>query len=117
MRKRQWRAECQVAPDLFDQVVPRLSTLLAPLVNICQGHVAEPHAKTSVWGLLADVARQNVASMADRCAQSRLPRQAFLGWAAWDDTCWREALRSHVKRHLEPGDGVWLTRGGFLKNR
>jgi len=32
-RKQQLLAECQVAPEIFDQVLPRLATFMAPLVE------------------------------------------------------------------------------------
>ena len=55
---------CQVAPEICAQVIPRLDTFLAPFVTTFQGQVAAQHAKTSVCGLLSDVAHTNVASMA-----------------------------------------------------
>ena len=47
IRKHPLRAECQVAPEMFEQVLPRLSTFMRPFVQIFQGQVAEQHAKTS----------------------------------------------------------------------
>jgi hypothetical protein len=64
IRKTQWLDECQVAPELFEQVIPRLYTFRAPFVKTFQGQVADHHAKTSVCGLLSDVERKNVASIA-----------------------------------------------------
>jgi SRSO17 transposase len=106
MRKRQLLAECQVAPEIFEHVVPRLHTFMAPFVTIFQGQVAEQHAKTYVSGLLSNVERKNVASIAYHVGQSRLPLQAFIGWAEWDDPPLRETLRSQVTMHLGQGDGV-----------
>ena len=85
IRKTQLLDECQVAPEIFEQVIPRLYTFMEPFVKTFQGQVADQHAKTSVCGLLSDVERQNVASIADRVGQSRLPLQACIGWEAWDD--------------------------------
>ena len=51
----------------------RLYTFMEPFVTIFQGQVAEQHATTSVCGLLSNVERKNVASMADRFGQARLP--------------------------------------------
>jgi DDE superfamily endonuclease len=97
---------CQVAPAIFEQVIPRLSTCMKPFVKIFHGQVDEQHATTSVCGLLSDVARKHIASIAYRVGQSRLPLQAFLGWHAWDDAPWRQAWRPQVKMHLGQGDGV-----------
>src|SRR5438876_3521454 len=97
VRKRPLRDECQIAPESFEQVMPRLSTFMKPFVRLFQGQAAEQHAKTSVCGLLSHVERQTIASLADRFGQSRLPLQSFIGWDAWDDAPWRAALRSQVK--------------------
>ena len=106
IRKHQLLAECQVAPEIFAQGIPRLYTFLTPFVKIFQGQVAEQHAKTSVCGLWSNLERKNVASIASRFGHSRLPLQAFIGWEEWDDEPLRAALRSQVKRHLGQGDGV-----------
>ena len=84
-RKTQLLDECQVAPAIFEQVIPRLYTFMKPFVKIFHGQVDEQHAKTYVCGLLSDVERKNIASIAYRFGQSRLPLQAFIGWNKWDD--------------------------------
>src|SRR3989442_555432 len=105
-RKTQLLDECQVAPEIFEQVIPRLYTFMEPLVKIFQGQGDAQHAKTSVCGLLSDVERKNIASIASRFGQSRLPLQGFIGWHAWDDESLRQAWRSQVKTHVGQGDGV-----------
>ena len=84
-RQNQWLAECQIAPEIFDQVMPRLHTCMAPLVDTLCGQALQPHARTSVCGLLSDVERKNVESIASRFGQERLPLQRCIGWADWDD--------------------------------
>ena len=117
IRKHQLLDECQVAPEIFEQVMPRLSTFMKPFVTIFQGQVAEQHAKTYVCGLLSDVERKNIESIAYRFGHSRLPLQAFIGWDAWDDEPLRTALRSQVTRHLGQGDGVLVFDPlGFAKS-
>jgi len=106
MRTHQWLDECQIAPEIFEPVIPRLYTLMKPFVTSFQGQVAEPHANTSVCGLVSNLARKTIASMADRFGHSRLPVHALIGWEAWDDAPWRSAWRSHVTRHVGQGDGV-----------
>src|SRR5712692_1339124 len=116
-RKTQLLDECQVAPEIFEQVIPRLYTFMAPFVKTFQGQVAAQHAKTSVCGLLSDVEHKNVESIAYRFGQSRLPLQGFIGWDAWDDAPLREELRGQVKRHLGQGDGVLVfDPSGFPKS-
>ena len=64
MRKNPLLQECQVAPEIFDHVLPRLHTLMEPVVAPFQGQALTQHAKTSVSGVLSDVERKNVASIA-----------------------------------------------------
>ena len=106
LRKRQLLDACQMDPEIFEPVIPRLHTFMKPFVRIFQGQAADQHAKTSVCGLLSNVERKNIASIAYRLGQSRLPLQSFIGWDAWDDAPLREELRSQVKTHLGQSAGV-----------
>jgi len=117
LRKSQLLDECQIAPEIFEQVIPRLSTFMKPFVRIFPGQAANQHAKPYVCGLLSNVERKNIASIAYRFGQSRLPLQSFIGWDDWDDTPLREALRSQVKTHLGQSDGVLVfDPSGFPKS-
>ncbi len=100
--------ECQVAPHIFDQVMPRLETFMVPFVDTFCRQEPAAHAQTSVRGLLSDVARKNVASIAYRFGHDRLPLQRFMGWAPWDEGPWRQELTRHVAEHLGQADGVWV---------
>ena len=79
---------------------------MKPFVKIFQGQVPDQHAKTYVCGLLSNLERKNVESIAYRFGHSRLPLQAFIGWDEWDDEPLRLELRHQVKTHLGQGDGV-----------
>jgi len=117
IRQHQLLNECQVAPEVFEQVIPRLYTFMKPFVKIFQGQVAEQHAQTYVCGLLSNLERKNVESIAYRFGLSRLPLQAFIGWDEWDDEPLRAELRSQVKTHLGQGDGVLVfDPSGFAKS-
>jgi hypothetical protein len=106
MRKHPLLEECQVAPEIFAQVMPRLHTFMALFVATFQGPTLTQQAQTYVCGLLSDVARKNIASIAYRFGQSRLPLQGFLGWEEWDDAPLRSELIHQVKTHLGHADGV-----------
>src|SRR6266481_6874096 len=64
IRRAQLLEECQVAPEVFEQVMPRLRAFLAPFVDTLQGQAPRAHAQTYVRGLLSDVERKNVESIA-----------------------------------------------------
>jgi SRSO17 transposase len=117
LRKTQLLDECQVAPEIFEQVIPRLYTFMKPFVKIFHGQVDDQHAKTYVCGLLSDIEHKNIESIAYRFGQSRLPLQGFIGWHEWDDEPLRQELRSQVKTHLGQGDGVLVfDPSGFPKS-
>jgi SRSO17 transposase len=116
-RKSQLLEECQVVPEIFEQVIPRLYTFMQPFVKVFHGEAAVQHAKISVCGLLSDVERKNIESIASRFGQSRLPLQGFIGWDAWDEAPLRAELRSQVKTHVGQGDGVLVCDpSGFPKS-
>ena len=117
IRRSQLLEECQVAPEIFEQVVPRLYSFMKPFVKTFQGQVAERHAKTYVCGLLSNLEHKNVESIAYRFGHSRLPLQAFIGYSEWDDEPLRSELRRQVKMHLGQGDGVLVfDPSGFVKS-
>ena len=62
-RNSPWLDACQMAPEIFEPVMPRLDTFMKPLVRLFQGQAAAQHANTSVWGLLRIV----LARRAGRC--------------------------------------------------
>jgi SRSO17 transposase len=90
---------------------------MAPFVKTFQGQGAEQHAHTSVCGLLSDVERKNVESIAYQFGPSRLPRQGFIGWADWDDAPVRQELLGQVGKPLGQADGVLVfDPSGFPKS-
>src|SRR2546430_5040841 len=57
-RKTQLLQACPVAPESFQQVMPRLHTFMAPFVAIFPSQALHQPAETSVCGLLSDVERK-----------------------------------------------------------
>src|SRR5713226_10495612 len=100
IRKAQLLEECQVAPEIFAQGMPRLHTFREPFVDTLHGQAPRAHVQTSVRGLLSDVERQNVASIASPVGQERWGLQGFLGWGDGDDAPLRQTWRDHVGQQL-----------------
>ena len=44
LRKRQLLDACQRAPEIVEQIMPRLHTFMKPFVRIFQGQAADQHA-------------------------------------------------------------------------
>jgi SRSO17 transposase len=76
---------------------------MAPFVETLQGQACTQHAQTSVSGLLSDVERKNVESMAYHVGQNRLGLQGFIGWA---DAPLRQTLLDQVGQQWGQSDGV-----------
>ena len=48
IRKAQLLEECQVAPEVFEQVMPRLQTFMEPFVDTLHGQAPRAHVQTYV---------------------------------------------------------------------
>jgi len=105
-RKEELLEECRVPVDLFEQVLPRLVEFMEPFVaNFCRREQTE-HARTFVQGLLSNLERRNVESIAYRFGQERLPLQWFIGYSEWDDQPLRQELVRQVGGQLGDPEGV-----------
>lgn len=98
--------ECEVAPAIFDQVIPRLERFMKPFVALLERREQAEHAVTFVRGLLSDVPRKNAESIAYRFGRERLPLQHFLGASEWNDRVLRDELAQQVGRELGEPEGV-----------
>lgn len=117
VRKQELLAECQVAPEVFKQVLPRLERFMEPFVEVFCRQQPCRHAAIYVRGLLSDLERKNVESIAYRFGQERLPLQRFIGWAPWDDVPLRMELARQVGQQLGEEDGVLVfDPSGFPKS-
>ena len=105
MRRAQLRAACQVAPEVFAQVRPRLPAFRAPFVDPLQGPAPRAHAQPSGRGWLSDGARQHVAAIAEPVGQDRWGWQGWRGWDDGDAAPWRHPLWRHVGPDWGQADG------------
>lgn len=98
--------ECKLAPEIFDEVLPRLELFMKPFVENLGRREQVDHAQTFVRGLLSDLGRKNVESIAYRFGQERLPLQWFIGVSAWDDRPLRDELARQIGQSLGEPNGV-----------
>jgi len=106
VRKAELLAECEVSPQVFRGMVGRLVTFLEPFVELMVRPEQRQHALTCVRGLLSDLKRKNVESMAYRDDQDRGKLQHFVGVAEWDYRPLQQALARQVGREFGQADGV-----------
>lgn len=105
-RKAELLEECRVPADLFEEVQPRLEKFMEPFVaSFCRCE-QKAHARTFVQGLLSDLERKNVESIAYRFGQERLPLQWFVGYSEWDERPLCGELVRQVGAELGDPDGV-----------
>src|SRR5437773_1133392 len=82
-RKLKLIAECQVEPSAFDGMLERLKTFAEPFLQWLTRREQMEHGRTYLAGLLSNVDRKNVESIAYLHDQERRPLQAFVGTAPW----------------------------------
>ena len=105
-RKEELVNECEVAPQVFERVMPRLERFMEPFVDNLVRREQVEHAGTFVQGLLSDLEHKNAESIAYRFGQERMPLQWFIGVSPWDDAPLRDELVSQVGEQLGEADGV-----------
>ncbi len=106
VRKDEMLAECEVSPQVFQGMVGRMVTFLEPFVGLLVRPEQRQHALTCVRGLLSDLKRKNVESIAYRDDQDRGKLQHFVGVAEWDHRPLQQELARQVGRELGSADGV-----------
>ncbi len=98
--------ECELGPQVFEGVAPRLEQFMEPFVDSLARKEQVGHALTFVRGLLSDLDHRNVESIAYRFGQERMPLQWFVGVSQWDDQPLREELSRQIGRDLGDPEGV-----------
>jgi SRSO17 transposase len=98
--------ECEVPPEVFEGVLERLRRFVEPFaVSLCRLEQGI-HARTYVAGLLSNLDRKNVESIAYRHDQDRRALQNFIGCSSWDHEPLLEELTQQVATALGETDGV-----------
>ena len=106
VRKQELLAQCQVKPEVFERVTERLRNFAQPFVNYLWRNEQKEHGQTYVTGLLSDLQRKNVESIAYRHDRERRGLQRFIGFSSWDHRPLLEELASQVGQDLGEDDGV-----------
>ena len=116
VRKQEILAECQVSPEVFKAMRDRLETFAQPFVDCLWRSEQKEHAQTYLSGLLSDLQRKNVESIAYRHDQDRRGLQRFIGWSMWDHRPLLKELARQVGREFGRADGVIVfDPSGFQK--
>lgn len=106
LRKEAMLAECEVAPQVFQGVVERLTAFIEPFAELFGQPAQRKHATDYLSGLVSDLERKNVESIAYRHDQDRRNLQHFIGCAVWNHQPLMTELARQVGEELGEEDGV-----------
>jgi SRSO17 transposase len=106
VRRRQMLAECHVPPEVFEAMTERLEAFAQPFVDCLRRSEQKEHAQTYLAGLLSDLERKNVESVAYRHDQDRRGLQRFIGFSLWDPRPLMKELATQVGREIGRPDAV-----------
>jgi SRSO17 transposase len=95
-----------VDPRVFCDVQTRLEKFLEPFVACLRQAEQKEHARNYVTGLLSELKRKNVESVAYLHDQERLPLQKFVGCSPWDHRPLLRELARAIGTELGEADGV-----------
>jgi SRSO17 transposase len=95
-----------VDPAVFADVQPRLTNFLEPFVACLREPEQRKHAQHYVTGLVSNLERKNVESIAYGQDLDRLPLQKFMGCAPWDERPLLDELARQVGQELGDAEGV-----------
>jgi len=106
VRKEQMLAECEVSSLVFRGVKERMNRFVQPFASLLRLPAQRGHASDYVAGLVSDLDRKNVESIAYRHDQDRRNLQHFIGGAQWDHQPLFTELACQVGREVGEADGV-----------
>ncbi len=106
VRRREILREAQVKPQVSKGMLDRLEKFTEPFVASLGRSERKEHAQVYIAGLLSDLERKNVESIAYRHDQQRVNLQRFIGLAPWEHQPLLEELASQVGSELGQDDGV-----------
>lgn len=106
LRKEAMLAECEVAPQVFRGALERLARFVEPFAELLKQPAQRRHSRDYLAGLVSDVQRKNVESIAYSHDQDRKNLQHFIGCAEWDHQPLMMELARQVGEKLGQADGV-----------
>jgi SRSO17 transposase len=106
VRKQEMLAECEVLPQVFSGVQQRMKKFVRPFADLLRQPAQRAHAADYLSGLVSDLERKNVESIAYRHDQDRRNLQHFIGSAEWDPQPLFMELARQVGKQVGESDGV-----------
>jgi SRSO17 transposase len=117
LRKEAMLAECEVAPQVFHGAIERLAKFVEPFGELLRQPAQRQHTMDYLSGLVSDLARKNVESIAYGHDQDRRNLQHFMGCAQWDHHPLMTELARQVGQELGEDDGVIVFDPSLFPNK
>ena len=109
-------AEAEVKPETLEGVLMRLDEFVKPFAANMNHPAQREHAQEYVAGLVSNVKRKNIETIAYLHEQDRQPLQKFIGQKAWDDRPLIDELARQIGASLGRANGVLvIDPSGVLK--
>lgn len=105
-RMQQALDDAVVDPAVFRDLQPRLEKFVEPFAACLLEPEQKEHARSYVTGLVSNLERKNVESIAYLHDQERLPLQKFIGCSPWDQRPLLGELVRQVGSELGEADAV-----------
>jgi len=116
VRKQAILNEAKIKPSVSNKMVERLEQFTVPFIGCLKRPEPKEYAQIYLGGLLSDLERKNVESIAYRYDLDRQNLQRFVGWSPWDHRPLIEELAQQVGLTIGQDDAVIVfDPSGFKK--
>lgn len=116
VRYEEMMAEAEVKPEAFEGVLERLREFVQPFAASLTHAAQHEHVEEYVAGLVSNVKRKNIETIAYLHEQDRQPLQKFIGQNPWDHRPLINELARQIGTALGQADGVLvIDPSGVLK--
>ena len=106
VRYEELMAEAEVKPEALEGVLERLDEFVQPFAASLQHATQREHAEEYVAGLVSNVKRKNIETIAYLHEQDRQPLQKFIGQKPWEWEPLIDELARQIGATLGQADGV-----------
>jgi len=106
IRKQQILKETEIQPQVIQGMLKRLEQFINPFITSLGRAEPKVNAQFYISGLLSDLERKNIESIAYRYDRDRRALQRFIGTAPWDYKPLQQELVRQVGLDLGEDDGV-----------
>jgi SRSO17 transposase len=116
IRKRDILQETEIQPEVSEGMLKQLGQFAQPFVVSLGRPEPRENARIYLCGLLSDLERKNIESIAYRYDQEPRALQRFVGFPAWDHGPLQQELARQIGEELGEEDGVIVfDPSGFKK--